>query len=35
MGGKVIVKSEVGKGSTFSVTFKTMCSMDPQKIETV
>ena len=27
MGGKVLVESEVGKGSTFSVTFKVMCKI--------
>ena len=27
MGGKVLAESEVGKGSTFSVTFKVMCKI--------
>ena len=27
MGGKVLVESEEGKGSTFSVTFKVMCKI--------
>lgn len=27
MGGKVIVESELGKGSTFSMTFKVMCKV--------
>ena len=27
MGGKVIVESEEGKGSTFSMTFKVMCKV--------
>jgi signal transduction histidine kinase len=27
MGGKVTVASEVGKGSTFTMTFKSMCKI--------
>jgi len=27
MGGKVIVESEIGKGSIFSMTFKVMCKI--------
>lgn len=38
MGGKVLVESEEGKGSTFSVTFKVMCkilqSSESGKIDT-
>jgi hypothetical protein len=32
MGGKVIVESELGKGSTFSMTFKVMCKVTESHI---
>jgi hypothetical protein len=31
MGGTVKVKSELGKGSTFSIIFKTMCKLPIKK----
>ena len=31
MGGTVNVVSELGKGSTFSITFKVMCKIVPDK----
>jgi hypothetical protein len=35
MGGKVVVESEEGKGSTFSVTFKVMCKISAKSSESV
>lgn len=32
MGGTVNVKSEVGKGSTFSIIFKAMCKVPSNEI---